>query len=55
MTIPAGGETKLIVRHDPVEMKKHVPEGGPFTHPVDILTNDPAASQVRFMIKGDIS
>ncbi len=55
MTIPAGGQTKLTIRHDPAEMKKHVESSGPFTHYVDILSNDPAAQQVRFSITGEYS
>lgn len=55
MTIPAGGQTQLTIRHTPAEMKKHVEKPGPFTHYVDILSNDPAAPQVRFSITGEYS
>lgn len=52
-TIPPGGEGSIKMTHDGAEMKEHG-QLGPVTHYVDILSNDPAAPQVRFVIAGTV-
>jgi len=44
--VPAGGETQLRVSYDPRIRK----DTGALTRYVDVLSNDPAAPQVRFTI-----
>ena len=52
-TIPPGGEGTIKLTHDGAQMKQHG-QLGPVTHYVDILSNDPAAPQVRFVIAGTV-
>ncbi|MFQ6057630.1 MAG: DUF1573 domain-containing protein [Anaerolineae bacterium] len=52
-TIPPGGEGTIKLTHDGAQMKAHG-QLGPVTHYVDILSNDPAAPQVRFVIQGTV-
>ncbi len=52
-TIPPGGEATIKLTHDGAQMKQHG-QLGPVTHYVDILSNDPAAPQVRFVIAGTV-
>lgn len=52
-TIPPGGEGTIKMTHDGAQMKEHG-QLGPVTHYVDILSNDPAAPQVRFVIAGTV-